>query len=207
MAAFVAISSRTCSSLPSYKPAFGGGRLVASMNVVALGGLPSRCIRGRPTAERIAQFWTADFLSKSALDTTAKYIQLETNKNKMHQKCPAPSKSPHAPARRAIDRTACVGVACNHQRRWHPASIRLTSSEAHKASIASIHRYIMIQGMRAHIIASERSSSPASAHHPSARPIARARAAQSQRRQLVSVRVLVSCPARQCAATWQRCSQ
>ena len=132
---------------------------------------------------------------------------LETNKNKMHQKCPAPSKSPHAPARREIDRTACVGVACNHQRRWHPASIRLTSSEAHKASIASIHRYIMIQGMRAHIIASERSSSPASAHHPSARPIARARAAQSQRRQLVSVRVLVSCPARQCAATWQRCSQ
>ena len=70
---------------------------------------------------------------KGARDSYAKYIQLETNKNKMHTKCPAPSKSPRAPARREIDRSACVGVACDHQRRNHQrrcnkASIRHGSS-------------------------------------------------------------------------------
>ena len=173
MAAFVAISSRTCSSLPSYKPAFGGGRLVASMNVVALGGLPSRCIRGRPTAERIAQFWTADFLSKSALDTTAKYIQLETNKNKMHTKCPAPSTSPRAPARRKIDRSACVRVACDHQCVCHPASIHLTSSEAATAK-HNRHPSIATSSEHASTAIKARCQHP---QHPTAiRPRARSRA-------------------------------
>ena len=54
----------------------------------------------------------------------------------MHHE-PVPSTSPPAPARRKIDRRACLRVACDHQRVCHP-----TSSPSHiiRAQIATHNR-------------------------------------------------------------------